>query len=355
HSSNRAISLDGTTGGATLEASGSGALNLSSTAAIVSGAGSKTLTLTGTSTGANTLAGIVQDNSVANKTALTKDGVGKWILSGANTYTGKTTVSGGTLALSGGGKVSSVIDIATGGKIDVTTATASTYTLGSGAVMTNNGTFAGGLIVGSGAQVSGGGSYGPVTNQSGGFLTPGAGGHTNYYDSLTLNGGSTNSCFIGPTYATHDMSVVTNGLSGNGASPLLRLGLSTYVYNAADLNKVIVLYDNLGASANAFDGSVASKSFTISDFLSNGSASSFDNLPLLNNTTFSAVGGGSATNMFRINYDAVANGDAVHNDITLTVIPEPTTLQLLMFLGTAFSLRRKLRQGTRGITRKIVV
>ncbi len=48
-SSNRVISLAGTTGGATLNASGSGALTLTS-AFTATGAGSKTLTLTGTST-----------------------------------------------------------------------------------------------------------------------------------------------------------------------------------------------------------------------------------------------------------------------------------------------------------------
>ncbi|MCX6997929.1 MAG: autotransporter-associated beta strand repeat-containing protein [Kiritimatiellaeota bacterium] len=110
HSSDRAISLDGTTGGATLDASGAGnaALTLTSTAAIAAGAGSKTLTLTGTSTGANTLAGIVQDNSGANTTALTKDGVGKWILSGVNTYTGGTTISGGTLQIGDGSTTGSL-------------------------------------------------------------------------------------------------------------------------------------------------------------------------------------------------------------------------------------------------------
>ena len=99
HSSDRAISLAGTTGGATLDASGAGALNLSSTAAIAAGAGSKTLTLTGTNTGANTLAGIIQDNSPVNKTSLAKSGAGKWILSGNNSYTGDTTVTNGTLSI----------------------------------------------------------------------------------------------------------------------------------------------------------------------------------------------------------------------------------------------------------------
>src|SRR5438132_3071386 len=59
--------------------------------------GTRTLTLTGTNTGNNTLAAIIGDNSGA--TSLTKSGAGTWILSGANTYTGLTTVSAGILDL----------------------------------------------------------------------------------------------------------------------------------------------------------------------------------------------------------------------------------------------------------------
>ncbi|NCX98533.1 MAG: hypothetical protein EBX35_08155 [Planctomycetia bacterium] len=99
-STDRVVDLAGTTGGATLDSSGAAPIaflsNLTAT-----GAGSKTLTLAGANTGANTLAGIIPDNSVANPTALAKTGAGRWVLSGANTYTGGTTISGGTLALSG--------------------------------------------------------------------------------------------------------------------------------------------------------------------------------------------------------------------------------------------------------------
>jgi len=120
HSSDRELSLDGTTGGATLDASGSGALNLSSTAAIAAGAGSKTLTLTGSNTDDNTLAGIVQDNSPANKTSLVKSGDGKWVLTGANTYTGDTTVSNGTLSITSAYLADgSSVRLVTGGKLDL--------------------------------------------------------------------------------------------------------------------------------------------------------------------------------------------------------------------------------------------
>ncbi len=58
--------------------------------------GTTTLTLAGSNTGANTIAGIVADNG-AGSLAVVKNGTGLWILSGANKYSGGTTVMAGTL------------------------------------------------------------------------------------------------------------------------------------------------------------------------------------------------------------------------------------------------------------------
>jgi autotransporter-associated beta strand protein len=58
--------------------------------------GLTTLTLDGGNTGANTINGILADNG-SGQLAVTKSGGGVWILSGANTYSGDTTVLGGTL------------------------------------------------------------------------------------------------------------------------------------------------------------------------------------------------------------------------------------------------------------------
>ena len=98
HTSNRVINLAGTIGGATIDASGSGPLVLTS-AMTATGAGSKTLTLTGTNTGANTIGGAIVNNSAANITSLVKTGAGTWVLTGASTYTGATNINAGTLRL----------------------------------------------------------------------------------------------------------------------------------------------------------------------------------------------------------------------------------------------------------------
>jgi autotransporter-associated beta strand protein len=111
HTSDRVINLSGTTTGATLDASGSGALVLTS-ALTATGAGNKTLTLTGTSTATNTLGGAVVDNSGANKTSLIKTNTGTWVLSGSNTYTGTTIVRVGTLmGVTGGACASSAVTV----------------------------------------------------------------------------------------------------------------------------------------------------------------------------------------------------------------------------------------------------
>lgn len=96
--SDRVINLAGTTGSATLQADGTGALILSAVNT-ATGAGAKTLTLQGSNTGANSIGKIVDSSGGA--TAVDKEQPGTWKLTGANTYTGGTTVNAGTLEISG--------------------------------------------------------------------------------------------------------------------------------------------------------------------------------------------------------------------------------------------------------------
>jgi autotransporter-associated beta strand protein len=88
--------------GGTLDAScaANAVLNLSSTAAVSYSSTSSpaTLTLTGTSTGGNTLAAAINNPGTgANVTSVVKNGTGTWVLAGNDSYTGGTVVNHGTL------------------------------------------------------------------------------------------------------------------------------------------------------------------------------------------------------------------------------------------------------------------
>ena len=78
--------------GASIDASGTGALVFSNTGALsYSGTAGRLLTLTGSNTANNTMTPVLADN--AGISSLTKAGTGQWVMKGVNTYTGPTTLS----------------------------------------------------------------------------------------------------------------------------------------------------------------------------------------------------------------------------------------------------------------------
>jgi autotransporter-associated beta strand protein len=70
---------------------------------VATGAAAKTLTLNSVAGPTNVFAGVIanETDGGTGTVALTKSGAGKWTLSGNNSYTGTTTVSGGTLVING--------------------------------------------------------------------------------------------------------------------------------------------------------------------------------------------------------------------------------------------------------------
>ncbi len=221
-SSNRVVDLAGTTGGATLDASGTGTLTFTSSFT-ASGAGAKTLTLTGSNAGANTISGAIVNNSGVNTTSLLKTGAGTWVLSGANTYTGDTTINAGTLRLGAGNVLADVSDVNLTGATAIFDVNGQTDTVGS------------------------------IAGIAGSTIALGAG-------ALTSGGSNSTTTFAGTITGT-------GTLAQSGTGTLTLTGANTYtgktsilngVLSVSSLNKVVggTASSNLGAPVTAANGTI---------------------------------------------------------------------------------------------------
>ncbi|MGN6627358.1 MAG: beta strand repeat-containing protein, partial [Tepidisphaeraceae bacterium] len=108
---NTALVLEGDGGAYTIQADTPGTSRKTTLNGAISGVSSAgnttTLTLTGSSGGANTVAGVISNGTNGGNLALVKDGTSLWVMNSANaTYTGGTTIKGGVLRLSASGNVS---------------------------------------------------------------------------------------------------------------------------------------------------------------------------------------------------------------------------------------------------------
>lgn len=120
------------TGSGTISNNGTGALVFNGTFTNSGTSGTKTFTLNGTYVGANEFQSQVSNGVGGGAIALAKSGDGIWALTAANTYSGGTTLSAGTLRINNGGAggTSSAIGTGTltitGGIIDNTSGFAKT-------------------------------------------------------------------------------------------------------------------------------------------------------------------------------------------------------------------------------------
>ena len=252
--------------------------------------------------------------------ALVKAGAGTLTLSGANTYTGTTTVAAGV--------------------IETTSSTA----LGTGSVVVNQdavlrlkSAIANQVTMENGGTLSGNGSAGSVTLKSGGFIGPGDGLGTMTVASAAFKGGSNYVWQVGDA----------NGAAGSGYDTLLVNGTADFSQAGVVGGKVNLKLVSLGAgqlSGNAASFSRTQiKSFTVMDatsfsFGSNANLSDIFNIDL---SGFRYEDGTTtSSDLWSLQYDAT------NTAIVLTAIPEPSSYglalgALALCVGVSSRRRRK--------------
>lgn len=157
-------------------------------------------------------------------------------LSGANnTYTGSTTVTAGTLALTGASSISSspLVAVGSGATLDASGRGDTTLTLAGGQTLTGNGAIKGNVVVGSGATLAPGGSLTTLA-----FAT-----------NLTLMGGSMTVIEINKSVSpTNDSAQVGGTLTYGGTLIVTNLGAAAFA--PGDSFKIFSAANYSGAFTN---------------------------------------------------------------------------------------------------------
>lgn len=223
-----------------------------------------------------------------------KDGPATLTLLASNSFSGLARVMSGTLALSGTGSIRNAhtIQIDAGATLDATPRTDGTLSLAAGQTLQGHGTVNGGLIAEAGSFVKPGTSPGTLTVTG----------------DVTFESGSTFEVeLLGTLSGQWDQILMTGvyEVTLNGAT------LSVLAPNPLTIGYVFPIIENWGSI----------------------DSSTFSGLP--DGTTFVA-----GANTFQINYGTLPG---YADDVTLTVIPEPSTLGLVGMIVAAVLLRRRLR------------
>lgn len=286
------------------------------------------------------LGAVTQD---ASPRGLTMSGAGKLLLSAANTYTGTTTISSGTLALStttanniAGSKA---IAVGGGAKFDVTGVTAAGgFVLASGQALGGSGTVAGPLTVGTGSTISAGTSTALGT------------GASNTTGNLTTAGQTWST---GGTYAWK-LNLANAGTGGTSAA-------------SPNTDKTGANWDQLSMNALAVNASAGGFTINISSIGAASGGGSFNpgltyawvvaNVPAASGPTnlaaanaALAVNSGSFTpsgGVFSALFEAPSN-DPGNTDLVVTFTPAPEPTSVMLFGIGAGALLMRRRRAARG-------
>jgi fibronectin-binding autotransporter adhesin len=259
------------------------------------------LTVQGSTTPANAFKGILSDGAT-NKLSLVKAGSNTLTLTATNTYSGSTTINGGTLALSTTSTnnnniaKSPTITIGASGTLNVAGVTGTGgFTLASGQTLQGTGTVSGGMTVGSGSTIAPGTSGTPGTLNTGNITLGGSGSYNwqiadangspgTGYDTLNATGALTIAATPSSKF-TINLGTLNSGSAGNAAN----------FDNTQSYEWVL-------AATNSPISAVNPSDFTINTGSSDG-AGGFSN----------GLGGGT--------FSVVASGDNLDLDFTAPVVP----------------------------------
>jgi autotransporter-associated beta strand protein len=257
--------------GATIDSSGTGPLNLTNTGSpVIAQNTPQTFTLTGSNSGTNTFTPVLTDPTPANanafvyQTSLVKNGAGSWTLASPNTYSGGTTINGGTLTVTnttGSGTGSGVIAVSNATLVNNGSINATSPAGGSRAItlanatITNNGPLtADSTAVGEDAIFCTSSSFANITNNSTMTLNGNEGIGDGNSGQIINNGiimGTTTGGFGSTTVDIGGTVVCTN--NGSIAATVNSNGGGVFVNNGTFINNVTGSVTGPQATAGFFE------------------------------------------------------------------------------------------------------
>ncbi len=312
------------------------------------------------------------DGVISGALSLTKSGTGTLNLTGSNSYTGATLINGGVLAVNGSLAQSSAVTVASGGTlggsgtvggtVNVTSATINGNGLGMGATTLSGNSTLSGYNIASSVTVTGGSTSLTGTTHSTSALIVSAGATLNANGTI---GGSANvsGMLKGNSTVTGNLAL-TSGTLSPGNSPGITTVEGNFTMDAAsklvaEVSGLVagVSYDQVQVSGNVslagtldlttLSGLTLGNTITLIDNTGSGTTSGYFATILTSGSVYSVSGSGSAYTftvggtIYVLNYAANADLDGQFNDVTLTVVPEPSTWAIIASgMGMLVGLQR---------------